>query len=504
MCSRFFDRLRLGNRHEHEAGKRLVVLADHDLVVRLVEDRPVEHAAPRSARARPGRARRRRRSTSGCSSRDDARLSAVDFTPREIDAERARALRARGLLGRPDPRAACSPTVCATAPAQPFTVRSDRRPYRGTLGDVDALARRVAAGMRARGVQPGDAIAFQLPNWLEAAATFYAVAYLGAVVVPIVHFYGPKEVAYILRAHAGEGVGDRRPVRRAGLPRQPRHDARRPARSRVGRGRRRRAGPGNIRVRRAARRRIARRRWRRSTRARPRSSRTRRAPRAIRRASCTRTARSAPRSASSAASSRSRAESTASRPRCRLRRRRSPARRSATASGCSRRCSCRCTAGGRSTSSTCGIRAACCRRCSKTAARPARARRSSSRACSTIPTSIPRATSPLMPVIGLGGSAVPAAVGERAERLGIIDHAQLRQHRAPVDHRLLGRVAARQAAEHRRRAAARRRDAPRRRRRQRRRARRAGRDLEPRARLLRRLHRSRRDRGRVLAPTAGS
>jgi len=38
-----------------------------------------------------------------------------------------------------------------------------------------------------------------LPNWLEAAATFYAIAYLGAVVVPIVHFYGTKEVGYILR-----------------------------------------------------------------------------------------------------------------------------------------------------------------------------------------------------------------------------------------------------------------------------------------------------------------
>ena len=49
-------------------------------------------------------------------------------------------------------------------------VRSLRKPYRGTLGDVDALARQVAAGLRARGVQPGDAIAFQLPNWLEAAA----------------------------------------------------------------------------------------------------------------------------------------------------------------------------------------------------------------------------------------------------------------------------------------------------------------------------------------------
>src|SRR5262249_57104903 len=85
------------------------------------------------------------------------------------------------------------------ASAQPFTVRSERRPYRGTLGEVDALARRVATGLRQRGIGPGDAVAFQLPNWMEAAATFYAVAYLGAIVVPIVHFYGPKEVGYILR-----------------------------------------------------------------------------------------------------------------------------------------------------------------------------------------------------------------------------------------------------------------------------------------------------------------
>src|SRR6478735_12731066 len=85
------------------------------------------------------------------------------------------------------------------AAEHPFTVYSERKPYRGTLGDVDALARRVARGLRARGIEAGDAVAFQLPNWLEAAATFYGVAYLGAVVVPIVHFYGPKEVGYILR-----------------------------------------------------------------------------------------------------------------------------------------------------------------------------------------------------------------------------------------------------------------------------------------------------------------
>jgi acyl-CoA synthetase (AMP-forming)/AMP-acid ligase II len=42
-------------------------------------------------------------------------------------------------------------------------------------------------------------VAFQLPNWVEAAATFYAVTLLGATVAPIVHFYGHKEVGYILR-----------------------------------------------------------------------------------------------------------------------------------------------------------------------------------------------------------------------------------------------------------------------------------------------------------------
>src|SRR3954471_15641519 len=85
------------------------------------------------------------------------------------------------------------------AAKEPFTVRSQVRPWRGTLADVDDLARRVAAGLRARGIGPGDPVAFQLPNWVEAAATFYAVCHLGATVVPIVHFYGPKEVSYILR-----------------------------------------------------------------------------------------------------------------------------------------------------------------------------------------------------------------------------------------------------------------------------------------------------------------
>src|SRR5437764_10860428 len=81
---------------------------------------------------------------------------------------------------------------------QTFKLRSDLRPWSGTFGDVLDGSRRVAAGLAAAGVGAGDVVAFQLPNWVEAALVFYGASLLGAVVAPIVHFYGPKEVRYIL------------------------------------------------------------------------------------------------------------------------------------------------------------------------------------------------------------------------------------------------------------------------------------------------------------------
>jgi acyl-CoA synthetase len=86
------------------------------------------------------------------------------------------------------------------APDVEFSVHSAVRPWSGTFRDVERLARRLAGGLKTRGVGPGDVVAFQLPNWVEAAVVFWASAILGAVVVPIVHFYGRKEVGYILGA----------------------------------------------------------------------------------------------------------------------------------------------------------------------------------------------------------------------------------------------------------------------------------------------------------------
>jgi acyl-CoA synthetase (AMP-forming)/AMP-acid ligase II len=84
-------------------------------------------------------------------------------------------------------------------PDLPFVVHSAIRPYRGTFADIDDLALRIASGLVAHGVEPGEPVAFQLPSWPEAAATWCAIAYVGAIAVPIVHFYGAKEVGFILQ-----------------------------------------------------------------------------------------------------------------------------------------------------------------------------------------------------------------------------------------------------------------------------------------------------------------
>lgn len=100
----------------------------------------------------------------------------------------------------------------AAAPDTAFRVHSAARPWAGTFHDVERVARRLAAGLRARGVGPGDVVAFQLPNWMEAAAVFWASAFLGATVVPVVHFYGRKELAYILGVVAPKVFVTARPM----------------------------------------------------------------------------------------------------------------------------------------------------------------------------------------------------------------------------------------------------------------------------------------------------
>ena len=87
----------------------------------------------------------------------------------------------------------------AAAPAATVDIWSKLRPWHGSFADVDAEARRLVSLLRDAGIQPGAAVAFQLPNWREAVVSFAALAMGGYVLVPIVHIYGRKEVSFILR-----------------------------------------------------------------------------------------------------------------------------------------------------------------------------------------------------------------------------------------------------------------------------------------------------------------
>jgi acyl-CoA synthetase (AMP-forming)/AMP-acid ligase II len=67
-----------------------------------------------------------------------------------------------------------------------------------TVGEMHDMANALAAALQRLGVRPGDAVAVQLTNRLECAVAYQAVLLCGAVLVPIVHIYGPSEVEFIL------------------------------------------------------------------------------------------------------------------------------------------------------------------------------------------------------------------------------------------------------------------------------------------------------------------
>jgi acyl-CoA synthetase (AMP-forming)/AMP-acid ligase II len=71
-----------------------------------------------------------------------------------------------------------------------------------TLGELVAEAERVAGGLQGQGIGPGDVVAVQLGSTYEGAITQAAVALCGAVLLPIVQIYGPRELAFILRQSA--------------------------------------------------------------------------------------------------------------------------------------------------------------------------------------------------------------------------------------------------------------------------------------------------------------
>jgi fatty-acyl-CoA synthase len=76
---------------------------------------------------------------------------------------------------------------------------------RWSFAEFDALTGRLAAGLAGRGVEKGTRVAVLARNSHGFAALRFALARLGAVLVPINFMLKAEEVAYILR-HAGAGL----------------------------------------------------------------------------------------------------------------------------------------------------------------------------------------------------------------------------------------------------------------------------------------------------------
>jgi len=69
---------------------------------------------------------------------------------------------------------------------------------RASYPRLAADADRLAAGLAALGIGPGDTVAFQLPNWTETMTVMLAAARLGAVANPVLPTHRHRELRFVL------------------------------------------------------------------------------------------------------------------------------------------------------------------------------------------------------------------------------------------------------------------------------------------------------------------
>ena len=85
------------------------------------------------------------------------------------------------------------------AKTHPDRVAIVDRDRRVSYGELKTRIDRVAAGLDALGIEAGDVVTIQLPNWAEFAYVFFALERLGAVANQIGPDFRSREVDYILR-----------------------------------------------------------------------------------------------------------------------------------------------------------------------------------------------------------------------------------------------------------------------------------------------------------------
>ena len=66
------------------------------------------------------------------------------------------------------------------------------------FGSIFEEAMALASSLSKLGLQSGDVISFQLPNWRETVAIDIAAVWLGLIINPVIPIYRDRELAFIL------------------------------------------------------------------------------------------------------------------------------------------------------------------------------------------------------------------------------------------------------------------------------------------------------------------
>jgi fatty-acyl-CoA synthase len=116
--------------------------------------------------------------------------------PMPAIAERRQALRHRYPAWRPRTLDQMLDATAQEFPDRAYIVTDDRS---WTYREIARWSERIASGLVAAGVQPGDHVALLLANYAEFVAVKFAIARAGAVAVPINFLNRKDELGYVLR-----------------------------------------------------------------------------------------------------------------------------------------------------------------------------------------------------------------------------------------------------------------------------------------------------------------
>ncbi|ORB30336.1 class I adenylate-forming enzyme family protein [Mycolicibacterium parafortuitum] len=115
-------------------------------------------------------------------------------TTADIDACR-RALRERFPVWQPRTLAGWLDECARSHGARPFVITDD---VTLSYADVADRSRRIATGLAALGVQPGDRVGMVMANYPEFVTVKFAIARVGALAVPFNYLYQASELGFVL------------------------------------------------------------------------------------------------------------------------------------------------------------------------------------------------------------------------------------------------------------------------------------------------------------------